>query len=94
MAITHPLWTEIIAWVNQLDDMVLIDARKAHGPHKCLPHLIETRGTDHIKRVWQQFISMSGEEIVGQWQATFTNLMKRAKGGHHSLYHAEHYVGI
>jgi len=63
MAIEHPLYDEVIAWVRTLGPEALTDAIKEHGTDKALAHLIETRGTDHIKEVWAKWQSMSGTEI-------------------------------
>ena len=65
MAITHPLFDEVIAWVNQLGPGVLTEYSKRHGiTHgEALPRLIASRWTKRIKEVWREWMSMSGEQI-------------------------------
>ena len=70
MAITHPLYDEVIAWVNTLGPTALADARDEHNKRyggaiahgEAIPYLIATRGTDRIKDVWRQWTTMTGEE--------------------------------
>jgi hypothetical protein len=71
MTITHPLFDEVIAWVKQLGPNALTDARKEYSKQQghtvthgeALPYLIASRGTERIKEVWRQWMSMSGEQI-------------------------------
>ena len=71
MAITHPLYDEIIGWVKELGPNALTDARDEHNKRyggaitrgEAIPYLIATRGTERIKEVWRQWTTKTGEEI-------------------------------